>query len=522
MARRRQPNEVVQQLIPLLILGVGLVVSNNYFTMIDDEAWIIDSAVQPVRTTLHLFLSGTGQHEHPPLYDLILHFWLRLTGGNFEYLRIPSILFFLAGLFLLGRAAHRLAGPGSAIAVLWLSVLWPFGFHYGRLAAWYSFSFFLVAGLTLAYLRFLDEQKPDRWVVFFLFGVALLWTNYFGWALLACLAIDLILRHRAGEPAVPAKVIVGTAALFFVSFVPLLRAFRGELGSGIDVHHKITTIAANAAFNVYTLFVSESVAPWHWSLGVPAGLAVVTCIVLVLLYEPQPLRRFLFYSGFLIALMAITGILVTKRLLLIAPWVVLPIGIAVATVAMRRARMALAMTLLVVAGIGWYGIHSRRYYSAPRFLEPWLQVAGEAADKLQKGATIIANNPSFFFYLTYILRVPDQGANWKFMGVLPDSVHYPNVMSADQWLASGHPYAPAVTWIRGVADPQTQRPMDDAAQQLDKACGARTSRLMTRDTGFVWKQRFFPQRNGSPWRIEIRDYDCMSATSPEIYPIPPR
>jgi hypothetical protein len=334
--------------------------------------------------------------------------------------------------------------------------------------------------------------------------------------------VDLLLRRRAGEPAVPAKVIAGTAALFIVSFVPLIRAFRTELDHGIDVHHKITTMAANAVFNVYTLFVSESVAPWHWSLGVPAGLAALTCIVLVLLYEPQPLRRFLLYSGFLVALMAITGILVTKRLLLIAPWVLLPIGIAVATITARRARMALAMSLLLVAAIGWYGIHSRRYYSAPRFLEPWLQVAGEAAEKLHKGSTIIANNPSFFFYLTYILRVPDQGANWKFMGILPDSVHIPNVMSADEWLASGKPYAPAVTWIRGVADAQTVGPMDNAAQQLDKTCGARTSRLMTRDPGYVWKEKFFPQRIDRPWRIEVRDYDCLSATSPEIYPIPPR
>ncbi len=97
----------------------------------------------------------------------VLHFWLRWTGGNFEYLRIPAILFFLAGLFLLGRAAGRLAGPASATAVIWLGVLWPFGFHYGRLAAWYSFSFFLVAGLTLAYLRYLEDQSPGRWAALF-------------------------------------------------------------------------------------------------------------------------------------------------------------------------------------------------------------------------------------------------------------------------------------------------------------------------------------------------------------------
>ena len=106
------------------------------------------------------------------------------------------------------------------------------------------------------------------------------------------------------------------------------------------------------------------------------------------------------------------------------------------------------------------------------FWNPGLQVAGDAADKIHGGATVIANNPSFFFYLTYILRVPEQGADWKFAGVLPDTVRYPNVMSADEWMASGHPFAPTVIWIRGMADPQTEGPMTAAAKQLDQSCGS--------------------------------------------------
>jgi hypothetical protein len=184
--------------------------------------------------------------------------------------------------------------------------------------------------------------------------------------------------------------------------------------------------------------------------------------------------------------------------------------------------MALAVAVLVVAGIGWYGIRARTYYSAPRFLEPWLQVAGDAADKIHGGATVIANNPSFYFYLTYILRVPDQGLDWKFQGVLPDTVRTPRVMSADEWLAAGHPFTPAVVLIRGMADPQTQGPMDDAEKELDKACGSRTSRLTMRDDGYAWKQKFFPQLGELPWRIEVREYDCAPATSPEIYPLPAR
>ena len=193
--RQRKPNEIARQLVPLLLLGMGLVSTNNSVTFIDNESTTLGAAVNPLRTTLASFFSSAGQHDHPPLFDIILHFWLRWTGGNFDYLRIPSILFFLAGLFLLGRASRHIAGSSGGTAVIWLGVLWPFGFHFGRLATWYPFSFFLVAGVTLSYFKYLEEQTGGRWAVFFLFCACLVWTSYFGWGVLLCLAMDQMLRY---------------------------------------------------------------------------------------------------------------------------------------------------------------------------------------------------------------------------------------------------------------------------------------------------------------------------------------
>lgn len=203
--RTRKPNIVTQQVIPLLLLGVGLVTTNSSVTFIDDECTILGVAAGPLRSMLAAFFAGAGKHEHPPLYDILLHFWLRWTGGTFDYLRIPSVLFFMAGLFLLGRAGRYFSGPAGGIAVIWLGVLWPFGFHFARLAAWYSFSFLLVSGLTLSYLKYLDAPTGGRWGALLFFCVCLVWTNYFGWALLACLAVDQVLRLRSKEPAAVRK-----------------------------------------------------------------------------------------------------------------------------------------------------------------------------------------------------------------------------------------------------------------------------------------------------------------------------
>ena len=349
--RQRKPNEITQQVIPLLLLGIGLVTTNNSATFLDGEATILGAASNPLRTMLGLFFSGAGTHEHPPLYEIILHFWLRWTGGNFDYLRIPSILFFLAGLFLLGRACRHLAGSSSAgVAVIWVGVLWPVGFHFGRLATSYSFSFFLVAGLTLSYFKYLEDQTTGRWAAFFFFCACLIWTSYFGWAILACLAIDQVLRWRAKEPAATPKVLLGTAALLCVSFLPLFSAFRSELSNGMNLHQGALTILANAAFHVFSLFVSESVAPWYWWLSVPAGLAVLLCVGLVAWWLPRPARRFLFYSVAILVVMALLGILQTQYLFMLSPWVLLPVGVAIDTAKPRWATFALAAALLIDRG----------------------------------------------------------------------------------------------------------------------------------------------------------------------------
>jgi hypothetical protein len=520
--RSRKPNEIAQQVMPLMLLGVALIASNRYFTVLDDEARTLASATQSARGLFVQLWSGVERNGYSPLYDIMLHFWLRLARDNFEGLRILPPLFFLLGLFLLARAARRLGGPASAVAVAWLGVLWPFGFHYGRLESGNALSFFLIASLTVAYLRYVEEQTSGRWAALFLAGSILLWTHYFGLAVLLCLGIDQWLRRRQGESSLPAARIAVLAVLWCAAMVPLFRALQHEFTAEMNLHYGVATILANAAFCVYTLFVSVSVAPWRWVLGVPAGLAVVACAVLVFLYAPRPARRFLSYGALLIALMAIARILSPEQLMLVAPWVLLPAGVAIGANKSHWPRIVLLAALLIIGGIGWYGAYSRSYYDEQSFLEPWPQVADVAAGRIRQGATVISDKPAFFFYLTYALRESGSGLPWKMTGLFPDQVRHPQVKSAAEWMAAGHPIPATAVWVRGVTGPADARIMADAAHELDQACGARTSRLMMRDNGYDWKQRVFHEKGEMPWRIEVREYDCASSSSQEILHIPLR
>jgi hypothetical protein len=490
----------------LPLLAIALIATNQWFTFIDDEAFIIDRAAKPARQTIQLFLSGVGEHQHPPLYDLLLHGWLRLTNGNIHLLRLPAITFFVLGVWALAKAARALGGSRSETSVLWIACLWPYGFHFGRVAVWYSCCFLLVSLVTLCYLRFLSENSRANWLWLFLSSLALVYSNYFGWALLACLALDFALRN-ARKLATWWRPFLATGALLLMAYLPLFAAFLTEMHHGPQVDFHALNVAANGVYNLYCLFVSESLAPWYWIAGFSAGLAIAVCLILTLIGSQWPARRFLFYFTALFLIMTFMGIIQPKRVMLISAWLILPLGVALGTLPKLLLRRAILLSLIFIAVIGWFGILSRKLYAAPRWIEPWNQVAQQASEVIHNGGIVIGNNPSFFFYMSYSLPAGDPGPSHRFVGLLP-SIRRAGVYDPSQWLDAGRPLAPTTLLIKGLHFGVPSEPTDEAEGWLTQHCKLENSEHLVHDPGAKWKQRFAPQTGQLEWRIEIRSYSC--------------
>jgi hypothetical protein len=490
----------------LSVVAIALIATNRWFTVIDDEAFIIDRAAKPARQTIELFLRGIGEHQHPPLYDLILHGWLRLTNGNMHLLRFPAIAFYLMGAWALAAAAKRLGGSRSEICVLWIVALWPYGFHFGRVAVWYSFCFLLVCLVTLCYLKFLDGRTRANWLWLFLSSLALVYSNYFGWALVGCLALDFALRNARNLSAwwLP---FLGTGALLLIAYSPLFAAFLTEMHHGPHADFHVLTVAANGVYNLYCLFVSESVAPWYWIAGVSAGLAIAVCLILTVVGSPSSVRRFLIFFVALFIVMTVLGIIQPKRVMLISPWVILPVGVTLGTLPRQFMRAAILVSLVFVAVIGWFGIFTRKLYAAPRWIEPWDNVAQHAAEVIHNGGIVIGNNPSFFFYMTYALPDSEPVESRSFAGLLP-KIRRAGVYDPTQWLDAGRPLGPTTLLIKGLHFDIPAEPTEATEGWLDQHCNLQNSEQLVHDPGAKWKQRFAPQIGQLEWRIEIRSYLC--------------
>jgi hypothetical protein len=174
-------------------------------------------------------------------------------------------------------------------------------------------------------------------------------------------------------------------------------------------------------------------------------------------------------------------------------------------------RRLTVLSLIVVSGIGWYGVFARTHYAAPRWLEPWNEVAHEAASVARSGGIVIGNNPSFFFYLTYLLPDGDQPpAVSRFPGLLPAATRRDRVYDPQQWLTAGERLGPTVFLVKGLHYGTPEAPTDEAERYLDNHCKLTNVEKKVYDPGAAWKARFAPDTGQIPWRIQLRSYSCWS------------
>lgn len=189
-----------------------------------DEALTVDIARHPLGQ-LHALLRQDGA---PPLYYVLLHFWMKPFGTSNAAVRSLSGVISVLTLpvaWLIGR--HY--GRSTAVTLVVLLASAPFAIYYGTEARMYSLVMLITALGLFALLRAMRRASPLTLVGLAVAIAALLYTQYWGLYLVGTLALWLLWQGRKAQPEplrrANARWCFGALVVGCLAFVPWLPTF---------------------------------------------------------------------------------------------------------------------------------------------------------------------------------------------------------------------------------------------------------------------------------------------------------
>jgi mannosyltransferase len=158
--------------------------------------------------TLAESLERVGADVHPPLYFVLLHFWVALFGNSEFAVRVFSALPSALAVPVLFRLGRRLLGARAGLVAAGICALSTFQIYYAQEARSYALASFLAILSMDAFSAWRPGERAgghrSRNALYYVVATsALLYTHYFGIFLVAVQNLWLIGSHFWGRAAKP-------------------------------------------------------------------------------------------------------------------------------------------------------------------------------------------------------------------------------------------------------------------------------------------------------------------------------
>ncbi len=308
-----------------------------------DEAWSVWTAQQPFGQTSEI----TARDVHPPLYQWMLHSWVRVAGISELAARYPSTLLGLLTVALVYPLTVRLGGRRAALLAMFFIALSTFHIHWSQEARMYAMAAFFATLACYAYVRIADMRAKHAsplhngvwWVVLILAGAAIPLTHYLGAFVLIILNLHWLLTIRTRPRAfhirwISAMILIGVIFAAWLAYaLPRMRSGGGDSGFPANLVFQLssTLLAVGTSINLDqyvwpTLIViivlvvglllytrrnrSNALLVWLMALFPPIAIYLMSLPGRAF-YAPKPEERYLvifapvIYAGFGLALNAL-------------------------------------------------------------------------------------------------------------------------------------------------------------------------------------------------------------------------
>jgi uncharacterized membrane protein len=163
----------------MAILFIGLFL--RVYDLSGESIWFDEAfSIELANSGLFGVLEESAQDIHPPLYNVLLHYWIVLFGDSEFSTRFMSVIFGVFAIFMIYKVGSLIFDEEVGIFGALLLALSNFHIYYSQESRMYS----LMALLTLLsmyfFLKILSNRNVIDAVAYVLCSIFLVYTHYFG------------------------------------------------------------------------------------------------------------------------------------------------------------------------------------------------------------------------------------------------------------------------------------------------------------------------------------------------------
>lgn len=215
----------------IIILGVALkLIATNRIELNNDEIFSIYHSQLSVMDIFKELSTG----NNPPLFETLLHFWIKLFGIQEHIVRIPSIIFSIVSTFYLYKLTYFIT-ENEKIG-LTSSLLFSLSGYFISLeieTRAYSLMVMLVILNSYSFLQLVRKSKSIKWLCLWAVFSALGYYTHFFTIWITIVQVCFLLFHNKSIKLKYFFIGLGISALLFLPYLPtLIFRFKDTENSG--------------------------------------------------------------------------------------------------------------------------------------------------------------------------------------------------------------------------------------------------------------------------------------------------
>ena len=194
-----------------------------------DEGFTLHASLQTLHDLVNLLIKG----DNPPLWEILMHFWIKVFGISEVAIRSLSLIFSVltvVPIYMLGeKHLHRFVGIAAAL----MYACSTFSIYMAHECRVYSLIGFLTACSAFLFINIIEKPKTIKFILLTLVNLMLMYGHYLSvWVIIMEFTIALIIKPIRKKIWKPYLIHAAALILLFIPMFPVL--FRRFMDSGLN------------------------------------------------------------------------------------------------------------------------------------------------------------------------------------------------------------------------------------------------------------------------------------------------